>query len=123
MNQGPKVLRKRHTVGGPPAPGEIPASNATAAMFAARVRFAEPPKEETKEERRRREKEEARREKEAAKREKERAKMGYPQRPEIPLQGIFRPDYVKEAEIARDRELARGMSAKASSSRKLSKRR
>ena len=83
MNQGPKVLRKRHTVGGPPAPGEIPASNATAAMFAARVRFAEPPKEETKEERKRREKEAAKREKEEAKRlkeeakrEKERAKAG-----------------------------------------------
>ena len=122
MSHGPKVLKKRHTMGGAPQAPEASASNATAAMFAARVRFAEPPREETKEERRRREKEEARREKEAAKREKERAKTGM-FRPEIPLQGIFAPDYVKEAEIARDREAVRMASAKASSSRKLSKRR
>ncbi|KAI0720024.1 hypothetical protein C8T65DRAFT_736197 [Cerioporus squamosus] len=127
MNQGPKVLRKRHTVGAPHT--EVPAvpSNATAAMFAARVRFAEPPKEETKEERKRREKEEARRQKEQAKLEKEEAKRqkerskAMPR--EIPLQGIFKPDYAKEAELAREREMAARMSSSKTAGRKLSKRR
>ena len=53
MSHGPKVLRKRHTTTASAiAPTETSASNTTAAMFAARVRFAEPlaPKEETKEE-------------------------------------------------------------------------
>ena len=127
MSHGPKVLRKRHTVGGAQPDVEAAPSNATAAMFAARVRFAEPPKEETKEERKRREKEEARRakerarlEKEEAKREKERAKA-IPR--EIPLQGIFTPDYVKEAELAREREMAARASSSKAAGRKLSKRR
>ena len=126
MSHGPKVLKKRHTIGAQP-PSEVAASNATAALFAARVRFAEPVREETKEERKRREKEEAKREKEEAKREKEeakrekeRARAGLPR--EIPLQGLFTPDYVKEAELAREREAARTASSKPSG-RKLSKRR
>ena len=59
------------------------------------MRFAEPPKEETREERKKREKEEA-------KREKARVKAGL--RPEVPLQGIFPVDQVKEGELARERE-------------------
>lgn len=90
-------------------------------MFAARVRFAEPVREETKEERKRREKEEAKHEKEEAKREKERAKAGLPRG--IPLQGIFTPDNVKEAELARERQVRAAAGSKSSSSRKLSKRR
>ncbi|KAI0801033.1 hypothetical protein C8Q74DRAFT_1214769 [Fomes fomentarius] len=120
ISHGPKVLKKRHTIGAP-QPAEVPASNASAAMFAARVRFAEPVMQETKEERKRREKEEAKREKEEAKREKERAKAGLPRA--IPLQGIFTPDYVKEAELAREREVRAAAGSKSSSSRKLSKRR
>ncbi|KAL1951456.1 hypothetical protein VTO73DRAFT_605 [Trametes versicolor] len=125
FGQGPKVLRKRHTTGGVPLPmpiqlpmaqgAEIPASNTTAALFAARVRFAEPPREETKEERKKREKEQAKREKEREKMEKARAK-------EQP--GVFARDQVREAELAREREMARAQaSAKASAGRKLSKRR
>ncbi|RPD57057.1 hypothetical protein L227DRAFT_507479 [Lentinus tigrinus ALCF2SS1-6] len=128
MSHGPKLLRKRHTVGGTQPDVPAASSNATAAMFAARVRFAEPPKEETKEERKRREKEEAKRQKEQAKLEKEEAKRekerskAMPR--DIPLQGIFKPDYVKEAELARDREMAAQMSSsKSSAGRKLSKRR
>ncbi|KAI9060531.1 hypothetical protein FKP32DRAFT_1760200 [Trametes sanguinea] len=130
MNHGPKVLRKKHAstsavppVAGPGAPGEIPASNTTAALFAARVRFAEPAKEESKEERRRREKEEARRAKEREKaeraREKERGGGGL-------FGAIFVRDHVKEAELAREREMAKASAAAAaakSSGRKLSKRR
>ncbi len=121
------MLRKRHTTGGVPlslpmplqmpmAQGaEIPASNTTAALFAARVRFAEPPREETKEERKKREKEQAKREKEREKMEKARAK-------EQP--GVVVRDQVREAEVAREREAARAQaSAKASAGRKLSKRR
>ncbi|RDX51113.1 hypothetical protein OH76DRAFT_1455045 [Lentinus brumalis] len=127
MNQGPKVLRKRHTVGAPQPEVPPAPSNATAAMFAARVRFAEPPKEETKEERKKREKEEARRQKEQAKLEKEEAKRekerskAMPR--EIPLQGMFKPDYAKEAELAREREMAARMNSSKTAGRKLSKRR
>ncbi|KAI0361368.1 hypothetical protein OH77DRAFT_1516341 [Trametes cingulata] len=132
MNQGPKVLRKRHTTSGAAssvAGGEsAPASNATAALFAARVRFAEPPREETKEERKKREKEEARRQKEMEKLEKERAKAA---RGGLGLfggggggGGIFVRDHVKEAELAREREVAKAVaSVKSTSGRKLSKRR
>ncbi|KAI1789768.1 hypothetical protein LXA43DRAFT_892270 [Ganoderma leucocontextum] len=118
ISHGPKLLRKKHTSGAPQPESSMP-SNTTAAMFAAKVRFAEPPREETREERKKREKEETKREREEAKREKERAKSGQP--PEIPLQGIFAVDYVKEAELAREREFAKMGGAKAA--RKLSKRR
>ncbi|KAI0332036.1 hypothetical protein GY45DRAFT_1335879 [Cubamyces sp. BRFM 1775] len=142
MSQGPKVLRKRHTTSGPapvpaPGPGEIPASNATAALFAARVRFADPgpgaKKEETKEERRRREKEEARRAKEREKAEKEQAKAKAKAKEDQSgarggggglLGAVFVRDHVKEAELAREREMAKASaSASAKSGRKLSKRR
>ncbi|KAI0652087.1 hypothetical protein C8Q79DRAFT_1005316 [Trametes meyenii] len=155
MSHGPRLLRKRHTTGGAlplplpvplPAPGEIPASNTTAALFAARVRFADPPREETKEERKRREKEEARRAKEREKAEREwaraRAKdkdkdknrdrgrapsevgLGMGPGQAGPPGGVFARDSVKEAELAREREFAKATaSLKASSSRKLSKRR
>ena len=128
FGHGPKLLRKKHTSGAPQAEppssssAAVPsamASSGTAATFSAKVRFAEPPREETKEERKKREKEEARREKEEAKREKARAKSGA--RPEIPLQGIFAVDYIKEAELARQREFAKLDGAK--TGRKLSKRR
>lgn len=132
FSHGPKLLRKKHASGVPgqpetsssspsssfPSSAAMP-SNATAAMFSAKVRFAELPKEETREERKKREKEEARREKEEAKREKARAKAGLPS--EIPLQGIFAVDYVKEGELAREREFAKTAGAK--TGRKLSKRR
>ena len=125
ISHGPKLLRKKHTAGAP-QPEPSMASNATAAVFAAKVRFAEPAREETREERKKREKEAARREKEDAKREKERAKTRLP--PEVPLQGVFAVDYVKEAEIAREREFAKASAAAAAASssksgRKLSKRR
>ncbi|KAI0830549.1 hypothetical protein BC628DRAFT_1408028 [Trametes gibbosa] len=125
MSQGPKVLRKRHTTGGAPiafppgadAGAEIPASNTTAALFAARVRFADPPREETKEERKRREKEEARREKEKEKMKHTKAKE---QGGGGVLGGLFLRDQTREAEAVRERAQA---SAKTSSGRKLSKRR
>lgn len=62
ISHGPNVLKKRHTLGGPQPLTDVPASNTTAAMFAARVRFSEPPppRTESKEERKRREKEEKR---------------------------------------------------------------
>ncbi|KAM5530729.1 hypothetical protein V8D89_015589 [Ganoderma adspersum] len=128
FGHGPKLLRKKHTSGAPqpepPSSSSAPlpsamTSSGTAATFSAKVRFAEPPREETKEERKKREKEEARREKEEARREKARAKSGA--RPEIPLQGIFAVDYIKEAELARQREFAKMDGAK--TGRKLSKRR
>ncbi|OSC99434.1 hypothetical protein PYCCODRAFT_1427123 [Trametes coccinea BRFM310] len=137
MNHGPKVLRKKHastSAAGPPVSpgnpplmpagggaGEIPASNTTAALFAARVRFAEPAREETKEEKKRREKEEARRAKEREKaeraREKERGGGGGL------LGAIFSRDHAKEAELAREREREMASAAAKSSGRKLSKRR
>ncbi|KAI0639645.1 hypothetical protein C8Q77DRAFT_1152609 [Trametes polyzona] len=132
ISHGPKVLKKRHTTGSAPLPvplpaaGEIPASNTTAALFAARVRFAEPPREETKEERKRREKEEARRAKEREKAERARAKEQAHSRSNSHgvLGGIFVRDQVKEAELAREREAAKAQaSAKSSAGRKLSKRR
>ncbi|KAI0756768.1 hypothetical protein C8Q80DRAFT_1264788 [Daedaleopsis nitida] len=133
MSHGPNLLKKRHTLGAPssgPAQGDAGdagGSNATAAMFAARVRFAEPPKEETKEERKRREKEEAKREKEAAKREKEEAKREKERAKathrEIPMQGMFQLDYMRETEVAREREMAHMSAAAKASGRKLSKRR
>ena len=131
FSHGPKLLRKKHAFGVPGQPepsSSSPSSSspssvampssAAAAMFSAKVRFAEPPREETREERKKREKEGARREKEEAKREKARAKAGMP--PEIPLQGIFAVDYVKEGELAREREFAKMAGAK--TGRKLSKR-
>ncbi|KAI0375240.1 hypothetical protein BV20DRAFT_1048409 [Pilatotrama ljubarskyi] len=135
ISQGPKVLRKRHTTGGASstaaggAGGEtIPASNTTAALFAARVRFAEPVPEETKEERKKREKEEAKRQKELEKMEKERAKAEAKAKEHAGLfgggGGIFVRDHVKEAELAREREMAKAAaSVKSASGRKLSKRR
>ena len=144
MSHGPKVLKKRHTTSGPPsAPvaipaagaGEIPASNTTAALFAARVRFADPAKkEETKEERRRREKEEARRAKEREKAEKEQAKAKAKAKERERedagagrggglLGAVFVRDHVKEAELAREREVAKASAAAKASGRKLSKRR
>ncbi|KAH9898162.1 hypothetical protein C8Q73DRAFT_663929 [Cubamyces lactineus] len=144
MSHGPKVLRKRHTTSGAPpppsssgpAPLEIPTSNATAALFAARVRFADPGKEETKEERKRREKGEARRAKEREKAEKEQAKAKAKakerEREDAGGRGgggggllgaVFVRDHVKEAELAREREMAKASASAKSSGRKLSKRR
>ncbi|KAI0778420.1 hypothetical protein BD413DRAFT_601185 [Trametes elegans] len=137
MSQGPNVLRKRHTTGGAlPLPSgasvgvggsagaEIPSSNTTAALFAARVRFAEPPRAETKEERRRREKERGKMEKIEKAREKEREKEREREQGGF-LGGIFVRDRVKEAEIAREREAAKAAASASakSSGRKLSKRR
>lgn len=123
MSQGPKVLKKRHTVSAPVLEPDAPSSNTTAAIFAARVRFAEPAREETKEARKQREKTAAREKEEAKKREKEEAKRAAKREKEMqkaggnverPSQGIFAPDYPEMREQAR---------AARASGRKLSKRR
>lgn len=140
MTGGPNLLRKKHAS---EVSVSAPASSTSAALFAARVRFAEPegpPQVMDKKERKRMEKERKAREKEQEQAAKELAKskdrVRRTQSLQVPkvtvrelenMRAVAAPapwpprDLVKEAELARSMSVSAAV--KGPSSKKLSKRR